>query len=182
MRNRFRKLPLMAVVTVLVVASSYALPVEGARVVVHPEDVGAVLVNPGMGWALHYYDESLVRCGSRLQSLENTYEAFTTSLITNEEVIAADQEAGKSRQLFLSVEQAAWTSEAVGSSSRYLAVFNIGDQSAQDVRVSGAEIGMPDTRAVPDLWAGKSRGMIRKGNAFHVPRHGVGSFKITPGY
>jgi hypothetical protein len=87
---------------------------QPGRVVIKPEDTGAVLVNPGMGWVLHYYAESLAGCGSRLQSLENTYEAFTTSLITNDEVIAADQEAGKGRQLFLSVESAqvrgAWPS------------------------------------------------------------------------
>jgi hypothetical protein len=48
----------------LAVASAAAEP---ERVVVHPEDTGAVLVNSGMGWVLHHYDNSLKNYGSRLE-------------------------------------------------------------------------------------------------------------------
>jgi hypothetical protein len=37
-----------------------------ARVTVRPADDGRALVNPGMGFVLHYYDNSLERYGSRL--------------------------------------------------------------------------------------------------------------------
>jgi len=33
---------------------------------VRPKDTGEALVNPGMGWVLHYYDNSLTNYGSRL--------------------------------------------------------------------------------------------------------------------
>ena len=37
------------------------------RTVIRPRDTGAILVNPGMGWVLHHYDNSLTRYGSRLE-------------------------------------------------------------------------------------------------------------------
>jgi hypothetical protein len=37
-----------------------------ARTTVRLEDTGEALVNPGMGWVLHYYDNSLTNYGSRL--------------------------------------------------------------------------------------------------------------------
>ena len=42
------------------------LPFGRDRVVVHPKDTGAALINPDMGWVLHYYDNSLTNYGSRL--------------------------------------------------------------------------------------------------------------------
>jgi hypothetical protein len=35
--------------------------------VVHPQDTGAALVNPGMGWVLHHYDNSPFNYGGRLE-------------------------------------------------------------------------------------------------------------------
>ncbi len=40
---------------------------EPARTVVRPEDNGQPLVNPGMGWTLHFYSNSLSSYGSRLE-------------------------------------------------------------------------------------------------------------------
>ncbi|HOQ46370.1 MAG TPA: DUF4832 domain-containing protein [Bryobacteraceae bacterium] len=37
------------------------------RTVVRPVDNGAALVNPGMGWVLHHYDNDIVRYGSKLE-------------------------------------------------------------------------------------------------------------------
>ncbi len=36
------------------------------RVVVHPEDTGEALVNPGMGWTFHFYSNIIKNYGSRL--------------------------------------------------------------------------------------------------------------------
>ena len=32
---------------------------QGLRVIVHPQDTGAALINPGMGWMFHHYDNDL---------------------------------------------------------------------------------------------------------------------------
>ncbi len=38
-----------------------------SRVVVHPEDNGAALVNPGMGWTFHFYSNFIENYGSKLE-------------------------------------------------------------------------------------------------------------------
>jgi hypothetical protein len=40
---------------------------DGERIVVSPNDTGAVLENPGMGWVFHYYDNVPANYGSRLE-------------------------------------------------------------------------------------------------------------------
>jgi hypothetical protein len=53
-------------------AAGAALTAQGraaadpARILVRPNDDGRALVNPGMGWVLHHYDNSLEQYGSRL--------------------------------------------------------------------------------------------------------------------
>ena len=37
------------------------------RTVVRPKDTGAALVNPGMGWVLHHYDNTLRKYGAHLE-------------------------------------------------------------------------------------------------------------------
>ena len=39
----------------------------GAEVVVHPVDDGRALVNPGMGWTMHYYSNIPHNYGSQLE-------------------------------------------------------------------------------------------------------------------
>jgi Domain of unknown function (DUF4832)/Beta-galactosidase len=36
-----------------------AVPAQSDRIVVHPKDTGAALINPGMGWMFHHYDNNL---------------------------------------------------------------------------------------------------------------------------
>ena len=40
---------------------------EGGRVVVRPADTGEALVNPGMGWTLHFYSNFIENYGSKLE-------------------------------------------------------------------------------------------------------------------
>ena len=37
------------------------------RVVVRPQDTGEALVNPGMGWTLHFYSNFIENYGSKLE-------------------------------------------------------------------------------------------------------------------
>lgn len=43
------------------------LTAEESRVVVHPPDTGEALVNPGMGWTLHFYSNFIENYGSKLE-------------------------------------------------------------------------------------------------------------------
>ena len=45
-----------------------------SRTVVRPKDSGTALVNPGMGWVFHHYDNDIVRYGSKLEPWDTVDE------------------------------------------------------------------------------------------------------------
>lgn len=51
-------------------------------------------------------------------------DAFTLSLLTNDEVIAVNQASANNRQVFNISNLVAWAAEVVGSKDKYLALFN----------------------------------------------------------
>lgn len=68
---------------------------------------------------------------------------FTLSLMNNDEVLAVDQKATSSKQLFANGNQVAWIAELPGSAAKYLAVFNIGDTGVEKIQVKWADLGLP---------------------------------------
>jgi hypothetical protein len=103
---------------------------------------------------------------------------FTLSLLTNDEVLAAGQNATRSRQLFQRGDQIAWTSDAAAPGAKYLAVFNVGDQAPLEIRVNWSELGLPATCAVRDLWEKKDLGTVKDGYTFKIPPHGSGLYRV----
>ncbi|MFC1538677.1 DUF4832 domain-containing protein [Candidatus Latescibacterota bacterium] len=63
------------VLIIIVLVFSTEMCCAQNRVVVRPEDNGKALVNPMMGWVLHYYDNSPKNYGSRLEP-SNTLDEF----------------------------------------------------------------------------------------------------------
>ena len=51
-------------------------------------------------------------------------EAFTLALLTNDEVLAVNQNSANNRQLFNTNNAVAWVADALGSNARYVALFN----------------------------------------------------------
>ncbi len=105
---------------------------------------------------------------------------FTFSLMTNDEVLAVDQKASSSKQLFANGDQVAWVAELPGSKAKYVAVFNIGDTGNQQVRVNWSDLGLPAKCVVRDLWDHKDDGTVQDGRAFDVKPHASGFYRITP--
>jgi hypothetical protein len=66
-----------------------------------------------------------------------TNDAFTLDLTTNEEVLAVDQKALKSREIFNRENQIAWTSDVPGSTDKDLTVFNVADSGEAAIQVNG---------------------------------------------
>jgi hypothetical protein len=61
-----RIIPLSLIIVLqLIIASRAAEPPP--TVTVHPEDTGEALVNPGMGWTLHFYSNFIENYGSKLE-------------------------------------------------------------------------------------------------------------------
>jgi alpha-galactosidase len=104
----------------------------------------------------------------------------TIALLTNDEVLAVDQKAVASRQLFARENQIAWASDLPGSAEKYLAVFNVGDQAAADIPVSWSELGLSGTVRVRDLWTHADIGSFAGSHSFSIPPHGAGLYKLTP--
>jgi alpha-galactosidase len=109
-----------------------------------------------------------------------TSDDATMAMITNDEVLAVDQKATKSRQLFARGTQIAWTSDAVGAPDKYLAVFNLADQEPAEIRVDWKDLGLTGSVRVRDLWEHKDIEKIAEGRNFQVPPHGAGLYKLTP--
>jgi alpha-galactosidase len=82
----------------------------------------------------------------------------TTALITNEEVLAVDQNSANGREEFADGNIRAWVAEIPGCKDRYLAVFNVGDKPA-DVNLAWNDLAIPGISArVRDLWRRTSLG------------------------
>jgi alpha-galactosidase len=69
-------------------------------------------------------------------------DAFTESLLTNDEVLAANQKGGNARKLSQNRDAVIWTSDVAGV--RYYAGFNIGEIKT--------EIEFPGSRPLRDVW------------------------------
>ena len=82
-------------------------------------------------------------------------DEFTLALISNDEVLAVDQKASASKELFTRGNQVAWVAEIPGSTAKYLAVFNIGDGSEETIQVNWDELGLSGECAVRDVWVKK---------------------------
>jgi len=107
-------------------------------------------------------------------------DAFSRSLLTNEEVLEVNQNGANSHQLFGDGDRIAWVSDLPQSSSKYLAVFNIGDRSPQDIRVNFASLGTPAACQIRDLWRKTTLAEANGGYTFVVPPHASGLYKLTP--
>jgi hypothetical protein len=105
---------------------------------------------------------------------------YTLSLISNDEVLAVNQKASASRELFTRGDQVAWVAEAPGSPAKYLAVFNTGDGGEEQIRVNWSELGLSGDCAVRDLWAKKDTGRVAAGQSFRVAPHASAFYRITP--
>jgi alpha-galactosidase len=107
-------------------------------------------------------------------------DEFTTTLITNDEVLAADQKATASRELFTKGNQVAWVGEIAGRPGKFLAVFHVGDAGEEEISVKWSELGLPANCSVRDVWAKKDLGAVRDGRSFRVAPHASGLYWIAP--
>jgi hypothetical protein len=107
-------------------------------------------------------------------------DAFTLSLLTNDEVLAVNQKASSSRQLFATGNQVAWVAQVPASAARYVAVFSTGDTATEEIRVNWSDLGLPPVCTVRDLWTKTELGTADGGRAFAVKPHASGFYRITP--
>jgi hypothetical protein len=114
-------------------------------------------------------------------------DAFTLSLLTNDEVLAVNQHSENNRQLFRTNDLIAWVAGVPGSADKYLAVFNTRDRILDDpasgkavISVNLAGLGFTGRVLVRDLWRGNDLEAIGAEFAPEVPAHGARLFRLTP--
>ena len=105
-------------------------------------------------------------------------DSFTLALMTNDEVLAVDQKAVRSRQLFANGNQVAWVAELPGSKAKYVAVFNIGDGGEEQVELNRGDLGVSGKCAVRDLWGKKEVGVMEGKLVFTVKAHSSGFYRL----
>ncbi len=107
-------------------------------------------------------------------------DPWTLDLITNDEVLGVNQKAVSSHELFTRGNQVAWIAELPGSAAKYLAIFNIGDEQSEDIKVNWSDLGLPAACTVRDLWAKHDLGAKEIGQTFQVAPHASAFYRITP--
>ena len=111
---------------------------------------------------------------------------FTLSLITNEEVIAVDQESGGNRQLSVEGGIIIWVADVPSSRDKYVAVFNTNDappgntQASMRTTVKLSDLGFKGQCRIRDLWRKRIIGEFKEMFAGDINWHGAGLYRLSP--
>lgn len=108
-----------------------------------------------------------------------SFDPSTLALLSNDEVLAVDQQSSGNHELFQHGNQIAWMADVSGASGKYVALFNLGEQPAS-IAVSWKELGLDGKADVRDLWQKKNLGTFQRQFTAQVKLHGSGLFKISP--
>lgn len=131
-------------------------------------------------------------------------DEFTVSLLTNDEVLAVNQNSTHNRQLFNTNNTVAWVADVPASKAKYLALFNTapasiprrpragpapdsntpaadpGTKEPRTISVSLAEIGVSGPAKVRDLWQLKDLGPVTDNFSQIINSHGAGLYRLQP--
>ena len=89
-------------------------------------------------------------------------DAFTLALVTNEEVLAVNQNSSGGHQSYHERDAVAWTANAPNGTGKYVAVFNLSD-TPKNVRLPWTAVEVSGKHAaVRDLWAKKDLGTLEE--------------------
>ena len=85
-------------------------------------------------------------------------DAWTTSLLTNPEVIAVDQHSTGNHPVITTDKTVVWVAQSAAADGRYLALFNL-TESSQSLRYAWKELGLTSPKyKLRDLWERKDLG------------------------
>ncbi len=106
-------------------------------------------------------------------------DPWTTSLLTNPEVIAVDQHSTDNRPVITTDTTVVWSARSRPGEDRYLAVFNLQD-APQKIHYDWKDLGWPATRySLRDLWDHKDLGPADSLSAT-LPSHACAVYKASP--
>ena len=124
-------------------------------------------------WSI--FRSPLIMGGNLLQA-----DAWTTSLLTNAEVIAVDQHSKENRPVITTDTLVVWTARAESGRDSYVAIFNL-SESPQPVRYSFKELGLVSgVYRLRDLWERRSLGIAKEIEVPSLPAHACVLFRVSP--
>jgi len=112
--------------------------------------------------------------GGDLPSLDE----FTSSLLTNDEVLAVEQSGSHGYPYWQSGGRVAWVAESDDRGTKYLGVFNTEDR-AVEIRVDWGALNMPERCLLRDLWQRQDLGAISGGYTFPLAPHASGLYRVS---
>ncbi|HTI07609.1 MAG TPA: putative Ig domain-containing protein [Puia sp.] len=106
---------------------------------------------------------------------------FTLSLLTNDEVLAVNQDPlGKQATVVSQQGEAGVLAKDLEDGSKAAGLFNPGDSISQRVILRWADLGIHGKYVVRDLWRQKDLGTFEGEYQAEVPRHGVVMVSLRP--
>jgi alpha-galactosidase len=87
-------------------------------------------------------------------------DAFTLSLLTNDEVLAVNQNSANNKQLKSENGLIVWTADVPGTEDKYVAFFNSNDSVGFEISVTPEELGVSGNYSAKDLWSKEVKGAI----------------------
>jgi alpha-L-fucosidase len=111
---------------------------------------------------------------------------FTLSLLTNDEVIAVNQNSYANRQLFRRDGLVAWVADVPGSNDKYIALFNTRDKPAENDAGDGvkiplnlADLELSGPCRIRALWKNADLGEFSERFAPEINWHGAGLYRVV---
>lgn len=153
------------------------LPLGAIRQVATSKDPGHTRFTPDEQrtmmslWAIA---RSPLMMGGDLTKLDD----FTTSLLTNSEVIAVNQRSTNNQQVFRRGDAIAWIANIPDSNDKYLALFNTSANAAA-VSIDASQLGFAGEVAMRDLWTKSDLEKALKTFAPTLPPHGSGLYRVS---
>jgi hypothetical protein len=107
-------------------------------------------------------------------------DAFTLSLLTNEEILRMHRESTNARQLFNAGGKVAISSENAKTGELYLAVFNINDTALPlEIAINLADLGIQGKCSITEMWHNENQGVFSGTFKVKLSPHACGLFKIS---
>lgn len=104
-------------------------------------------------------------------------DQFTTSLITNEEVIRVNQNSTNNREVSFKDGISIWTAKDKDSNTLYVALLNVSDQPS-NATISAEQFGLNQQAVVRDLWKKQDSGALGSSKTVSIPAHGAVLYAI----
>ena len=105
-------------------------------------------------------------------------DEWTTSLLTNVEVIAMDQHSTGNHPVVTTGKTIVWVAQSTSTQDQYVALFNI-SESGQTLQYAWKDLGFPAAKyKLRDLWQRKDVG-VRGSIQVTVPSHGVALYRVS---